>query len=107
MTIFFNSGVIFSRLFCALHYALHVSFSVLKEFIRCLPLSDRIVVRQTKDPFHDTADVQYIACSRVIFPDNGDLDLSNLGVGNPGDLFVVRSLLHCSDYIPSSHFDCR
>jgi len=46
-----------------------------------------ITVRQTRDPY--VADIQYIAYSKITLPDNTDLSLHNIGVGQPGDEFVV------------------
>jgi hypothetical protein len=72
-----------------------------------LPFPDRIIVRQTLDPYHEIADVQYIAQSRITLSANGFLDLSKLGVGKPGDQFVVSFLLHFMAFSLYFHWHCR
>ncbi len=49
--------------------------------------SDKITVRQILDPYVD--DVQYIAWGEVTLESNGDLCLSKIGLGMPGDCFFV------------------
>jgi hypothetical protein len=68
---------------------------------------DSITVRQTVDPCHEIADLQYIAQSRVTLPENGCLDLSKLGVGKPGDLFLVSFLVRFSAFSLYVHLHCR
>ncbi|KAF5374609.1 hypothetical protein D9615_008954 [Tricholomella constricta] len=46
-----------------------------------------ITVRQTQDPY--IADIQYIAYSKIILPENASLSLNNIGVGQPGNKFIV------------------
>ncbi len=53
-----------------------------------LTLCDRITVRQTVDPYVD--DIQYIASREVPLERDGSLSMSKIGLGMPGDKFIVR-----------------
>jgi hypothetical protein len=46
-----------------------------------------VTVRQTIDPFVD--DIQYTASREVILEPDGTLRMSTIGLGKPGDNFVV------------------
>ena len=49
--------------------------------------SNRITIRQILDPYVD--DVQCIAQREVTLESNGDLCMSKIGLGMPGDRFFV------------------
>ena len=51
-----------------------------------------ITVRQTTDPYVD--DIQYIARHEVPLDPNGELHMSTIGLGQPGDHFYVRHMLN-------------
>ena len=53
-----------------------------------LTFCDRITVRQTVDPYVD--DIQYIGLREVPLEPNGSLSMNKIGLGMPGDNFVVR-----------------
>ena len=47
-----------------------------------------ITIRQTIDPYIN--DIQYIASCEVTLEPDGTLFMSTIGLGKPGDNFVVR-----------------
>ena len=53
-----------------------------------LTICDRITVRQTIDPYVNN--IQYIASHEVLLEHDGSLSMSKIGLGLPGDNFVVR-----------------
>jgi hypothetical protein len=53
-----------------------------------LPFNNIITVRRTLDPYVD--ELEFVASSQVHLAPNGDLHMSELGFGNPGDQFLVR-----------------
>jgi hypothetical protein len=54
-----------------------------------LTISDRIItVRQTIDPYVNN--IEYIASREVCLEGNGSLSISKIGLGKPGDKFLVR-----------------
>ena len=51
-------------------------------------LSDRITVRQTIDPYVN--DIQYTTSREVTLEPDGTLYMSKIGLGKPGENFIVR-----------------
>jgi hypothetical protein len=62
------------------------------------PSSNRttVTVRQTTDPY--VIDIQYIASREVTLEPNGTLCMSTIGLGKPGDNFIV---CHSFNFRPS------
>jgi len=48
---------------------------------------DQIIIRQTLDPY---VNIPYVAWRKVTLESNGDLCMGKIGLGMPGDKFVVR-----------------
>jgi hypothetical protein len=77
----------------------HTSVSCRREYIPhsnfrrlSLPLWARITVRQTRDSDPYDANVEYIAYCKMSLESNGDLNTKGMGIGMPGDQFIVRIL---------------
>ncbi len=63
-----------------------MSFQIFIKF--SVSSSDRIIIRQTLDP--SVNNVQYIAWREVALESDGSLRMNKIGLGIPGDRFVVR-----------------
>jgi len=67
--------------------------------------SNRITIRQILDPYVD--DVQCIAQREVTLESNGDLCMSKIGLGMPGDRFFVGHTFNFLTCIWLIVTDCR
>jgi hypothetical protein len=72
---------------------MHSMWVLLIHHVFVLIFYDSITVRQTLDPYVN--DVQYFGSRETTLESNGDLRMSKLGLGKPGDQFLVRSMFEC------------
>ena len=72
---------------------MHSMWVLLIHHVFVLIFYDSITVRQTLDPYVN--DVQYFGSQETTLESNGDLCMSKLGLGKPGDQFLVRSMFKC------------
>ena len=69
---------------------MHSMWVLLIHHVFVLIVYDSITIRQTLDPH-----VQYFGSRETTLESNGDLRMSKLGLGKPGDQFLVHRMFEC------------